>query len=299
MPALPTGMHSASISPELVEDLERRGLLALQPERVDRVHERDRAPLRELAHELERLVEVAAQRDHARAVHQRLGELARGDLALGDDHDAGQPPARGVGGGARGGVAGRGADERLGALAHGRGDRAGHPAVLERAGRVGALDLQPHLRAGALGQPLGEHVRRRALAERDDRVLGRERQALAIALDQAGHQAGSVAAPSSARGSGTAPAARPAGAPVGRRAASRRARSARAAARGRRRDAGSAASSSRPAPACWKLPRTVLAARAAAPARGPPRRGRNGRRAAAREHGARRRKRTRPASESR
>jgi hypothetical protein len=49
--------------------------------------------LDELAHERERLVEVAAQRDHARAVHQRLGELAGGDLALRHDHRAGQPGA--------------------------------------------------------------------------------------------------------------------------------------------------------------------------------------------------------------
>ena len=37
----------------------------------------------ELADELERLVEVAAQRDDPRAVHERLGELAGRDLALG------------------------------------------------------------------------------------------------------------------------------------------------------------------------------------------------------------------------
>ena len=54
----------------------------------------------ELAHELERLVEVAAQGDHARAVHERLRELAGRDLALGHEHGAAQPGARGVGGGA-------------------------------------------------------------------------------------------------------------------------------------------------------------------------------------------------------
>ena len=54
----------------------------------------------ELAHELQRLVEVAAQRDHARAVHQRLGELAGRDLALRHDHRAAQPGPRRVGGGA-------------------------------------------------------------------------------------------------------------------------------------------------------------------------------------------------------
>ena len=88
LPALPTGMQSASIVAELVEDLERRRLLALEAERVDRVDERDRVLGRQLAHELERLVEVAAQRDHARAVHQRLRELAGRDLALGHDHRA-------------------------------------------------------------------------------------------------------------------------------------------------------------------------------------------------------------------
>src|SRR3712207_6891367 len=42
------------------------------------------------------LVEVAAERDDARAVHQRLGELAGGDLALGHDDRAGEPAARRV-----------------------------------------------------------------------------------------------------------------------------------------------------------------------------------------------------------
>ena len=66
-------------------------------------------------------------------------------------------------------------------------DRAGHPAVLERAGRVRALELEPHLDAGALGDALGEHERRRALLQRDDRVARGERQPLAVTRDQA-HQ---------------------------------------------------------------------------------------------------------------
>ena len=170
---------------ERVEHLERGRLLALQAERVDAVDERDRVALDELAHERQRLVEVAAQRDHAGAVHQRLGELAGGDLALGDDHGAAQPAAGGVGGGARRGVAGRGADDGLGALAHGGADRAGHPAVLEGAGRVRALELEPDLDADALGDALGQHERRRALLERDDRVPGGEREPLLVARDQA------------------------------------------------------------------------------------------------------------------
>jgi hypothetical protein len=136
---------------------------------------------------VERLVEVAAQRDDAGAVHERLGELAGGDLALGDDDGAGQPRLRRVGGGARGGVARRGADDRLGALAHRGRHGAGHAAVLERAGRVRALELEPHLAADALGHEGRVDERRRALAERHDGVVVGERQVLAEALDQAGH----------------------------------------------------------------------------------------------------------------
>ena len=104
---------------ELLVDLERGGLLTLDPERVDRVDQRDRVAAGELADDLERLVEVAAQRDDARAVHQRLGELARGDLALRDDDRAADARPGGVGGERRGRVAGRRADDRLGAVAHG------------------------------------------------------------------------------------------------------------------------------------------------------------------------------------
>ncbi len=89
LPALPTGMQSASgRAAEVLDDLERRRLLTLEPEGVDRVDERDRVLVAELAHERERLVEVAAQRDDARAVHERLGELARRDAPVGHDHRA-------------------------------------------------------------------------------------------------------------------------------------------------------------------------------------------------------------------
>ena len=59
--ALPVGGDVAGVADrdaqrvelaELLDDLERRGLLALEPERVDRVDERDRVARRELAHEL-------------------------------------------------------------------------------------------------------------------------------------------------------------------------------------------------------------------------------------------------------
>ena len=152
LPALPTGMQSASSSAvERLGDLERGGLLPLDAELVDRVDERDRVLVGEFAYELQGAVEVALDRDHLGAVHQRLGELPHRDLAFGHDHHAADAGAGRVGGKRRRSVAGRCADHGLCAVAHRCGDRAGHAAVLEAPGRVGALDLQPDVRADPLG----------------------------------------------------------------------------------------------------------------------------------------------------
>ena len=177
--ALPPGGHVARVADrdrervgrraQLVAHLERRGLLALDAVRVDRVHQLDRLALDDLLHELQRLVEVAAQRDHARAVHHRLGELAARDLALRDDHRAAHARARGVGGRARGRVARRGADDRLRPLALRPRDRERHAAVLEAAGRVHPLELEVRLDADALRQARRVDQRRRALHQRHDR----------------------------------------------------------------------------------------------------------------------------------
>ena len=69
---------------EVVADLERGGLLALEAERVDRVDEGHRVVvlLGERADDRERLVEVAVDGDDPGAGHQRLEQLARRDLAL-------------------------------------------------------------------------------------------------------------------------------------------------------------------------------------------------------------------------
>ncbi len=185
MPALPTGMHSAfETAFEALVDLERGSLLALDAKLVDGVDEHDRMRVGELAYQRQRLVEVALQRDHARTVYERLGHLALCDLALRDDHRTGDARARRVCGGARRSVARGGTDHGLCAVAHGRGDRARHPAVLERAGRVGALELQAHCRAHHLREHRRAQQRRRALLQADKRVAELERQPLAIALDQ-------------------------------------------------------------------------------------------------------------------
>ena len=82
-------------------------------------------------------------------------------------------------------VAGRGADDRPGARLDGLGDRHDHAAVLERAGRVLALDLEVQVRgADRLPEPLGADERRGALAQRQRRRRVGHRQEAAVALHQ-------------------------------------------------------------------------------------------------------------------
>ncbi len=94
LPALPDGdaVHVGRVA-ERVADLERGGLLTFDAERVDRVDDRDPAPLPQLAHDAQRVVEAAADRHDLRAVDQRLRELAQRDVTVGDD-DGREHPAR-------------------------------------------------------------------------------------------------------------------------------------------------------------------------------------------------------------
>ena len=196
-----------------VDDLERGGLLPLDPVLVDAVDQADRVVDRQLAGQREAVVEVALDLQQLGAVHQRLGQLAGGDLPLWDQDGADQAGAGGVRGGAGAGVAGGGADDRLGALLDGLGDGHRHPAVLERPGRVGALDLEPDVAAGALGQLRRVHERRPSLVERDKRL---DRQALAVAPEA--HQWITRAAPRSAPRSPAGHAAASGGSPARRSA---------------------------------------------------------------------------------
>src|SRR5439155_21864742 len=71
------------------------------------------------------------------------------------------------------------------AVLDGLGDGEDHPAILERAGRVLALDLGveiPQAEAGA--EPAERDERRLTLAQADDRRGVRDRQERAIALDE-------------------------------------------------------------------------------------------------------------------
>ncbi len=193
--ALPVGRDVAGVADgqavhvgrvaERVAHLEGGGLLAVDAVGVDRVDQRRRVVLRQRAAQVEAVVEVALHLQQLRAVNERLRQLAERDLALGHEDRAGQPALGGVGGGARAGVAGARADDGLGAGLHRLADRHRHAAVLERPGRVGALDLEPDLRADQLGQHAGVDERGAALEQRHDGRVGRDGQAVAVLLDQA------------------------------------------------------------------------------------------------------------------
>ena len=95
-----------------------------------------------------------------------------------------RPARRGVRRGARAGVAGRGADDRLRAVRYRHAHRDRHAPVLERAGGVRALDLEVDLAPG----PLGQHGRwdqwRRALPEGDHRRVVGHRQPVPVLPDK-------------------------------------------------------------------------------------------------------------------
>ena len=112
-------------------------------------------------------------------------ELAQGDLALGQDHDDLQSGVGAVRRGRRGRVAGRRADDGPRPGLDGLGDGHDHPAVLERPGRVLALDLEVQVRGpDGRAETLGVHERRRPLAEGQRRGGIRDRQEPPVPLHQ-------------------------------------------------------------------------------------------------------------------
>src|SRR6185503_15127557 len=114
---------------KVVADLEGGSLLTLDAVWVDRVDELDRLALDELFHDLERLVEVAPQRDDPGSMDHGLRELPLRDLSLRHDHGAAQACTRRIRRRARRGVAGRGADDGLGSARFGLRDGESHAAV--------------------------------------------------------------------------------------------------------------------------------------------------------------------------
>ncbi len=173
---------------ELLHDLEGSGLLPLDAEGVDGVDDGHRGLFGNLLHQAHAVVEVAAQLDGDRAVHHGLGQLAHGDLALGNEHEGSDAGARRIGRRRGGGVAGGGADHRLAPLIHRLGHRHGHATVLEGASGVEplVLDVDVHLLAQLAWDVVEADERRVALAQADDAGVVVDRQAVAVLVDESG-----------------------------------------------------------------------------------------------------------------
>ena len=66
---------------QALEDAKDDGLLAFEPEGIDRVHQVDAEAVGDLPHALHRVVEIADDLDRQRTVVERLRQLAVSDLA--------------------------------------------------------------------------------------------------------------------------------------------------------------------------------------------------------------------------
>ena len=180
LPALPTGMQSASSSPSSSSDLEGGRLLALEAERVDAVDERDRVALGSSRTSSSAWSKLPRSAIDARAVHERLGELAAAILPSGTITAPRSPRARGVGRQRLAAVLPVEAQmHRLGPLAHGAETAQVIPRSLNEPVGFGALDLQPHLGADALGRARGAGTSGVEPSCSDDDGIARARTAAA------------------------------------------------------------------------------------------------------------------------
>ncbi len=113
-------------------------------------------------------------------VHDRLSQLARGNLPRGQNHGALQARSHGVGRGGGRGVARGGTGHHLGVALQHLGNGRRHATILEGSRRVHPLDLDVDLCAGARVKGLGMHQWRAAFAQRDHRIRVRERKSVTI-----------------------------------------------------------------------------------------------------------------------
>ena len=156
-------------------------LLPFEAQRVHRVGQVDAAVGGEPLHDGHAAVEVGVEREHERAVGDRLHQLRGGDLAARQEHDRADAGGGAVGGERRRGVAGRGAGDGAHRLAVGdhllhRRDQHGHAEILEGAGvRVAAL-LDPEiLQAELAAEAIGPEEVGAALVHRHDHLVAHRR----------------------------------------------------------------------------------------------------------------------------
>ena len=130
---------------ELLDDLERRGLLAFEAVRVERVDEHVRPAICKGTRGAKTVVEASAHLEHPSAERARLRELCGCDRAGRLENERLQPRARCVRRRRSCGVPRGGADDGMGTLLERSRDRDRHSPVLEASGRVRPLQLQVHL----------------------------------------------------------------------------------------------------------------------------------------------------------
>ena len=178
---------------EVVDDLERGGLLAGDAMWIDAVDEdrpRGSTVLRQAAHEPQRVVEAALDRDDTSPAEERLHELSAGDAPGREDDDRLEAGRCRIGRGRRRRVPRGGADHGPGTLLERAGDGHDHAPILERSGRVETLDLELELGdADRAAEGTGVHERRIPLPEGDRRGRGGDRQEGRVALQQPGPSA--------------------------------------------------------------------------------------------------------------
>ena len=132
---------------EGIHDFEGRRFLALQPVGIHRVHEGDGILLCRFPNDVEGAVEVAADRQHLSAVHQRLSQFSLGDIAIRDQDERTHPTPPGIGRSRSTGVARAGTNHRFTTGFLGFADGHGHAPVLEGPCGVQAVVFHEHLHA--------------------------------------------------------------------------------------------------------------------------------------------------------
>jgi hypothetical protein len=171
--------------PQLLDNLEGGGLLSLDAVGIDRVDDCKVTGLSQLAHESQGVVKISPNGNDSRSIDIGLDHLASGDTSRRKKDGALHSGTCGIGGGGSGGIAGGGAEDGMGTLLGGLGDRHGHAPILERAGRIQSLVFDIDLTAGDRTQFGRMNQRCGTLAQRDDgRGIG-DRQELSVALDHA------------------------------------------------------------------------------------------------------------------
>ena len=170
---------------ELLNDLEGRRLLTLDAVGIDRIDDGEVAGLAQFTDEAQGVVKVPPDGDDGRPVDVGLDHLAPRDASGGEEDGALHAGARSVGCSCRGGIPRGGAENGVGTLFGGLGDGHGHPAILERPGRIEPLVLDVDLAAGDHTQLGRMNQGSGTLAQRDDGCGVCDGKELPVARDHA------------------------------------------------------------------------------------------------------------------